>query len=85
MSTVFGWFYFSINLGAFLSTILTPLLLANFGPSVAFGVPGILMFLATFVFWLGRNRFVHVPAGGSGFLKEALSGPGLSGRLSGEL
>jgi POT family proton-dependent oligopeptide transporter len=28
---------------------------------VAFGIPGILMFIATFVFWLGRKRYVLVP------------------------
>jgi POT family proton-dependent oligopeptide transporter len=31
------------------------------GTAAAFAVPGILMFLATFVFWLGRRKFVHVP------------------------
>ncbi len=31
------------------------------GTSIAFGLPGVLMFLATFVFWLGRRKFVHVP------------------------
>jgi len=31
------------------------------GTSVAFALPGILMFLATFVFWLGRRKFVHAP------------------------
>jgi POT family proton-dependent oligopeptide transporter len=31
------------------------------GPHVAFGVPGILMFIATVVFWLGRKKLVHVP------------------------
>ena len=44
------------------------------GPSLAFGVPGVLMALATFMFWLGRNRFVHIPPGGVAFLKE-LTGP----------
>jgi POT family proton-dependent oligopeptide transporter len=34
---------------------------ANLGTSIAFGIPGVLMFLATFVFWLGRDKFVHVP------------------------
>jgi proton-dependent oligopeptide transporter, POT family len=32
------------------------------GTSIAFGLPGVLMFLATVIFWLGRNRFVQVPA-----------------------
>ena len=74
---VFGWFYFSINFGAFLSTLLTPWLLEHVGPHVAFGVPGLLMLIATIVFWMGRNKFVHVPAGGTGFLKEIFSGEGL--------
>ena len=62
ISKVFAWFYFSINAGAFVSSFLTPILLKEYGPSVAFGLPGALMFLATFVFWLGRNEFVHIPA-----------------------
>ncbi|MCA9259396.1 MAG: POT family MFS transporter [Planctomycetales bacterium] len=75
---VFSWFYFSINLGSMISTLLIPILLEHFGPGVAFGVPGILMGLATFVFWLGRNRFVHIPAGGSRFWRETLSAEGLA-------
>ncbi len=55
LEKVFGWFYFAINLGAFASTLLTPWLLANYGPHVAFGVPGILMALATLFFWVGRE------------------------------
>lgn len=64
LTQVFNWFYFSINLGAFVSTMLTPVLLAEVGPWLAFGLPGILMGIATFVFWLGRHKFVHVPAAG---------------------
>ncbi len=67
---VFGWFYLAINLGAFVSSLLTPWLLDHAGPHVAFGVPGVLMLLATWVFWLGRYRFVHVPPAGAGFLDE---------------
>jgi len=58
---VFQFFYLSINFGSFFSTLLTPILLSRVGPAVAFGVPGILMFIATVVFWAGRARFVHVP------------------------
>jgi proton-dependent oligopeptide transporter, POT family len=61
VSKVFQAFYFSINYGSFFSTLLTPLLLRDFGAEVAFGVPGVLMGVATLVFWMGRNRFVHVP------------------------
>lgn len=74
---VFGWFYFSINFGSAISSILTPVLLQVYGPGVAFGVPGVLMGIATFVFWLGRNKFIHIPAGGWGFVKETFSTEGL--------
>ena len=77
VSKVFNYFYWSINLGAFLSTILTPWLLEWYGPHFAFGVPGALMILATIVFWMGRNRFVHIPAGGKTFLRETFSPVGL--------
>jgi POT family proton-dependent oligopeptide transporter len=77
MSKIFGWFYFAINLGAFVSTILCPILLDKFGPRTAFGVPGVFMFMATVAFWLGRRKFVHVPAGGWGFVKETFSGEGI--------
>lgn len=58
---VFQAFYFSINFGSFFSTLLTPWLLKEYGASVAFGVPGVLMFMATIIFWWGRYSFVHVP------------------------
>jgi POT family proton-dependent oligopeptide transporter len=77
MSKVFGWFYFAINFGSFFATLLIPWLLRNAGPHVAFGLPGALMFLATFVFWLGRHRFVHIPAGGVDFVRQAFSREGL--------
>jgi POT family proton-dependent oligopeptide transporter len=75
---VFGWFYFSINFGSFFSLLLTPWLLAHprFGPAWAFGVPGVLMALATFVFWLGRHKFVHIPPGGANFFRETFSPAG---------
>jgi len=36
------------------------------GPDVAFGTPGLLMFIATIIFWLGRKKFVHLPPVGLG-------------------
>ena len=43
------------------------------GPQIAFGTPGILMFVATVIFWLGRKRFVHLPpAGLRNYAKEIL-------------
>ncbi len=84
MSRVFGWFYFSINLGAFASMLIMPWLLDQYNSTVAFAVPGVLMLLATFAFWSGRFKFVHIPAAGVGFIKEAFSDTGLSamGKLS---
>jgi len=77
LEKVFSWFYLSINLGAFISTMLTPILLKNYGSHVAFGIPGILMLIATILFWMGRNTFIHIPPGGLKFLKETFSREGL--------
>jgi len=83
LSRAFAWFYFAINLGAFISSLATPWLLQRYGSSVAFGVPGVLMLLATVVFWAGRYRFVHIPAHGRRFLADSLGRVGLGalGRL----
>ena len=71
---IYNWFYFAINFGAFFSTILTPWLLAQpeYGPDIAFGVPGVLMAIATLMFWLGRHRFVHVPPGGMSVIRDVI-------------
>lgn len=77
MEKVYQWFYFSINFGSTMSTVLTPWLLEWYGPHVAFGVPGVLMALATLTFWLGRNTYIHVPPGGMTFLREVFSREGV--------
>lgn len=82
LSRVYSWFYFSINFGSMVSTMLTPILLVRYGPGWAFGVPGVLMALATFVFWLGRNRFVHVPPGGNRFFSETFGQDGIRAMLN---
>ncbi|MFD2863868.1 POT family MFS transporter [Mucilaginibacter antarcticus] len=64
MSKVYGWFYFSINAGSVVSTVLIPWVYANYGAQWAFGIPGILMALATLIFFLGRKKYVKVPPGG---------------------
>src|SRR5688572_24186917 len=38
-----------------------PIFLPAYGPSIAFGIPGALMFIATLVFWLARKQYVRVP------------------------
>jgi len=84
LSRVFSWFYFSINLGAFVSMLATPWLMKSYGASLAFAVPGVLMLLATLVFWSGRYRFVHIPPAGFSFVRDIFSASGLRilGRLS---
>jgi POT family proton-dependent oligopeptide transporter len=77
MEKVYQWFYFAINFGSTLSTMLTPWLLEWYGPHVAFGVPGVLMAIATLMFWLGRNAYIHVPPGGMAFLREVFSRDGI--------
>ncbi len=79
LSKVFGWFYFSINLGSSFSIWICPILLNNpkWGAPYAFGLPGVFMAIATIVFWLGRKKMVRVPPGGLGFLKDVVSREGL--------
>lgn len=75
VTMVFQIFYFIINFGSFFSTILIPILKDKYGPEVAFGVPGILMGIASVVFWFGRHKFVRVPPkpGGSLGLLDTVS------------
>jgi POT family proton-dependent oligopeptide transporter len=58
---VFDAFYWTINLGSFAASLLMPYLLKTQGPAVAFGIPGLLMLAATFIFWLGRRDYVDLP------------------------
>ncbi|MFD2872064.1 POT family MFS transporter [Mucilaginibacter ximonensis] len=64
LSKVYGWFYFSINAGSVISTILIPWVYAEWGAKWAFGIPGLLMALATIIFFLGRKKYVRVPPSG---------------------
>lgn len=76
LSRAFGWFYFSVNAGSLISIPLTPVLLQKFGPGWAFGVPAALMLLATFVFWLGRYKFAHIPPAGRAFFRDNFNAEG---------
>ena len=91
LQKVYNAFYFIINFGSAFATILIPeirgevsdeiingQLVRSYDGSVswAFGIPGILMGIATIFFWMGRKTFVHVPPthpGTRGFL-DVLSG-----------
>ncbi len=78
IGNVFSWFYFSINLGAFAAMLVIPWLLQHYGPSYAFGVPGLLMFAATVIFWSGRYRYIHIKPAGIDFIREMFSQVGLA-------
>ncbi len=73
----FSWFYFAVNFGSTFSMAITPFLLKSYGPAWAFGVPGVLMLLATMVFWLGRYRFIHIQPSGMAFVRQTFSLEGL--------
>ena len=69
---VFDAFYWIINFGSFFGSLLMPVFLAGWGPRVAFGIPAVLMLVATIVLWAGRNIYVMVPvapANPSSFLR----------------
>ncbi len=85
LTRIFNWFYFSINLGSVVATIIIPWTLEWYGPHWAFGIPGVLMAIATIAFWMGRNDFVHIPPSGRTFTKEIFSRRGIVtiGKLAG--
>jgi POT family proton-dependent oligopeptide transporter len=62
---VYDAFYWIINFGSFFASLLMPLILKNWGASVAFGLPGVLMLIATLILWSGRKMYVHQPARGA--------------------
>lgn len=64
LTSVYNLWYWMINFGSAFSSILTPWTMDLFGSSVAFAIPGVLMFIATVIFWLGRKQYVNVPPAG---------------------
>lgn len=61
LQKAYGAFYWSINLGSFFSFLVIPWIKDRHGYSLAFAVPGVLMGIATWIFWLGTKRYVRVP------------------------
>lgn len=57
----------------FLPTAWKDAIFPHFSPTlahhIAFGVPGVLMLLATLIFWLGRNKYAHVPPAREEFIE----------------
>jgi POT family proton-dependent oligopeptide transporter len=57
----YGAFYWAINLGSFFSFLVIPWVKNHYRYSWAFAVPGVLMAIATFIFWLGTKKYIRVP------------------------
>lgn len=73
LQKAYGLFYWSINFGSFFSFLVIPWVKDQAGYRWAFGVPGVLMFVATLIFWLGRKHYTRMPpsreTGSAGFFK----------------
>jgi POT family proton-dependent oligopeptide transporter len=87
LQKAYGAFYIAINFGSFFAFLVVPWVKDHHGYSPAFAVPGILMALATFVFWLGRKSYIRVPPSHqtrtAGFIPVFLSALTGRGRFAG--
>jgi len=80
LQTFFSIFYFSINFGSLISTVLTPFIREDvecFGDdtcySLAFGIPAILMLVATVIIILGKPLYTMKPPQGNILSRVACS------------
>ncbi|MGO8674656.1 MAG: MFS transporter [Limisphaerales bacterium] len=79
LQKAYGLFYWSINFGSFFSFLVIPWLKDDWGYRVAFGVPGLLMLVATLIFWVGRKQYTRCPAPGDpGWYKKVLFAAGVA-------
>lgn len=67
-ATFFSIFYFSINVGSMMSTIVTPIVKERFSYAAAFALPAALLVAATLIFISGSSRYVKVPPTGQSVL-----------------
>ncbi|MCX5746898.1 MAG: oligopeptide:H+ symporter [Proteobacteria bacterium] len=58
---VFAGFYWIINFGSFFASISMAFFLKQLGPTITFGIPGVLMLIATAVFFAARHRYIIIP------------------------
>lgn len=54
----FSMYYFAVNAGALISTLLTPVLRTNVSYALAFSVPAALMIVAVTIFWAGSRHYI---------------------------
>eukprot|EP00741_Cyanophora_paradoxa_P019951 tig00021179_g19256.t1 len=67
LNRFFSWFYISINVGALISMFVVPIVRAKASYSLAFALAALLMFVALFLFVLGRRvaGYVEKPPQGN--------------------
>jgi POT family proton-dependent oligopeptide transporter len=71
INKIYSWFYFAINFGGLVAILLIPHLLEKYNPKIAFLVPGVLMLIATIIFYQGRQVFITIPPiGWRNYFKE---------------
>ena len=87
LQKAYGAFYWAINFGSFFSFLVIPWVKDQYGYGLAFGVPGILMAIATLIFWRGTKHYVRIPPSratkSAGFFKVflgALTGQRAAGK-----
>ena len=61
LQKAYGAFYWAINFGSFFAFLVIPWVKNKLNYGVAFGVPGILMAVATLIFWLGTRYYIRKP------------------------
>ncbi|XP_031637999.1 solute carrier family 15 member 2-like [Contarinia nasturtii] len=79
MATYFSMFYFAFDSGAFISTLITPILRSDvhcFGEndcySLAFGVPVLLMIISILLFIIGKSSYTYVQTSSENILMKML-------------
>jgi len=68
-NTFFNMFYFSINVGSVMSTLVTPEIREHYSFRTAFAIPAVMLCVATLVFFLGRNYYHHAQPQGSPLIR----------------
>ncbi|KAJ7552485.1 hypothetical protein O6H91_06G057200 [Diphasiastrum complanatum] len=64
-TSFFNWFYFSINVGALISSSVLVYIQDNVSWAIGFGIPAVAMGIAIVSFFIGTPRYRHQNPGGS--------------------
>jgi dipeptide/tripeptide permease len=54
----FNWFYFAINVGSLLASLVVVYIQENVSWVLGFGIPTAALLLAVISFWAGRHRYI---------------------------